>query len=85
MLFVAYANGTSTKMEQRMNLKFLVKLKKSPTECLKLLKEVYCEDVMSRTQIFEWHKRFKMDARKLRMTPSQDDLPLRKLMITSRE
>ena len=27
-------------------------------ECFKLLKEVYDEDVMSRTQIFEWHKRF---------------------------
>jgi len=34
-----YANGTSTKMEQRISLKFLVKLKKSPTECLKLLKK----------------------------------------------
>ena len=31
---------------------------KTPTECFKLLKEVYGEDVMSRTQIFEWHKCF---------------------------
>ena len=45
-------------MEQRMNLKFLVKLRKIPTECFKLLKEVYVEDMMSRTQIFEWHKYF---------------------------
>ena len=56
---VCFANVSSTKMEQRINLKFLVKLKKTPTECLKLLKEVYGEDMMSRTQIFEWHKRFK--------------------------
>ena len=28
------------------------------TECFKLLLEVYGEDVMSRTQIFEWHTRF---------------------------
>ena len=38
--------------------KFLVKLRKTSTECFKLLKEVYGEDVMSRTQIFKWHKRF---------------------------
>ena len=46
-------------MEQRINLKLLVKLKKGPTESLKLFIEVYGEDVMTRTQIFEWHKRFK--------------------------
>ena len=45
-------------MEQRINLKFLVKLRKTPIECFKLLKEVYGEDVMSIMQIFEWHKRF---------------------------
>jgi len=41
--------------------------------------------MMSRIQIIEWHICFevsKMDARELRMTPSQDDLPHRKLMIT---
>ena len=54
-----YANVTSTKMVQRISLKFLVKLKKIPPERLKLLKKVYREDMMSRTQIFEWHKRFK--------------------------
>ena len=48
-------------MEQRINLKFLVQLRKTPTECFRLLpetKKVYGEDVMSRTQIFKWHKRF---------------------------
>ncbi|VVC27913.1 Hypothetical protein CINCED_3A014477 [Cinara cedri] len=41
------------------HLKFLVKLKKSPTECLKMLTEVYGKDTMSRTRVFKWHKRFK--------------------------
>ena len=53
-----YETVSSSRMEQRINLKFLVKLRKTPTECFKLLKEVYGEDVMSRMQIFEWHKRF---------------------------
>jgi len=66
---IAYANGTSIKIEQRINLKFLVKLKKIPTECLKFLKEVYGEDVMSRTQIFEWHKRFKNGHEKVEDDP----------------
>lgn len=48
----------SLKIEQRVNLKFLIKLKKSPTECFKLLTEVYREVTMSRTRVFEWHKRF---------------------------
>lgn len=44
--------------EQRYNLKFLVKLGKTPTESLKLLQEVYGDDAMSRPRVFEWHKRF---------------------------
>ena len=46
------------KIEQRINLKFLVKLKKTPTECFQLLKEVFGDNCMSRTQVFKWHKRF---------------------------
>ena len=49
----------SEKIEQRVNLKFLVKLKKIfPTKCLKLLKEVYGDNLMSHSRVFEWHKRF---------------------------
>ena len=44
---------------KKINLKFLVKLRKSPTECFKLLKEIYGKDVMSRPPVFGWHKRFK--------------------------
>ncbi|KYN42047.1 hypothetical protein ALC56_03516 [Trachymyrmex septentrionalis] len=46
------------KHEQRINVKFLVKLKKTPTECYKLLKEAYGENSLSRARVFEWYKRF---------------------------
>jgi hypothetical protein len=46
------------KSEQRVNIKFLVKLKKSATETFQLLTEAYGEDCISRARIFEWHKRF---------------------------
>src|SRR5215469_13423761 len=43
---------------ERVNIKFLVKLKKSATETFHLLTEAYGEDCMSRARVFEWHKRF---------------------------
>ena len=46
-------------IEQRINLKFLVRLGKTPTETFNLLQEVYGDATMSRTRIFEWHKRFR--------------------------
>ena len=46
-------------VEQRIDLKFLVRLGKTPTEALKLLQEVYGDDTMSRTRLFDWHRRFK--------------------------
>ena len=45
-------------MEQRVNLKFLVKLGKNATECFQMLKNVYGDECLSRTQVFLWHKRF---------------------------
>ena len=45
--------------EQRINLKFLVRLGKTPTEAQKLLQEVHGNDKISRTRLFEWHRRFK--------------------------
>ena len=45
--------------EQQINLKFLVRLGKTRTEALKLLQEVYGDDTMSKTHLFEWHRRFK--------------------------
>ena len=46
-------------VEQRINLKFLVRHEKTSTESLKLLQEVYGDDTMSRTCTFESHRRFK--------------------------
>jgi len=41
------------KSEQRVNIKFLVKLKKSVTETFQLLTEAYGEDCKSRACVFE--------------------------------
>jgi hypothetical protein len=46
------------KSKQQVNIKFLVKLKKSATETFQLLTEAYGEDCMSCARVFEWHKRF---------------------------
>ena len=45
--------------EQRTNLNFLVRLGKSPSEALTMLQQVYGGETMSRSRVFEWHKRFK--------------------------
>ncbi|KAJ8938993.1 hypothetical protein NQ318_015558, partial [Aromia moschata] len=46
-------------MEQRVNLKFLIKLGKTFTEAYAMLKEVYGNKCLSRTHHFELFKRFK--------------------------
>ncbi|GFX02562.1 protein GVQW3 [Trichonephila clavipes] len=46
------------KQEQRINLKFLVKFKKPPTECYKLLQEAYEDNSLSRARVFERCKHF---------------------------
>ncbi|KAJ8951205.1 hypothetical protein NQ318_010232 [Aromia moschata] len=46
-------------MEQRVNLKFLVKLGKTFTEAYAMLKEVYGNECLSCTYVFEWFKRLK--------------------------
>ena len=45
-------------IEQRINIKFCVKLEKMATETLKMLRDVYGDSSMSRTRVFEWHKQF---------------------------
>jgi len=47
-------------MEQCVNVKFCVKLGKSATEMYDLLKKVSGDECLSRTQVFEWFKRFKV-------------------------
>ncbi|XP_022449568.1 protein GVQW3 isoform X1 [Delphinapterus leucas] len=46
-------------IEQRISIKFCVKLNKSASETHHLLKEAYGDEVMSRARVFDWHKRFK--------------------------
>jgi hypothetical protein len=45
-------------IEQRVNIKFLVKLKKTATETFTVLREVYGKDALSRACVYAWHKRF---------------------------
>jgi hypothetical protein len=49
---------TGMKIEQLINLKFLVKLKKKLHRMFPTVKGVYSVRVTSRTRVFEWHKRF---------------------------
>jgi hypothetical protein len=48
----------SSKVEQRVAVKFLVKLNKAPTECFRMLTEAYGADCMLCARVFEWHKRY---------------------------
>ena len=60
---------SNTRIKLRINLKFLMKLRKSPSECFKLLKEVYGKNVMSNPRVFEWHKRFKSGRQEMEDDP----------------
>ena len=48
-------------MEQRANIKFYVKFEKNFAETYELIKKVYVDDCMSRTQVYTWFTRFKND------------------------
>lgn len=47
------------RLEQRINIKLCVKLGKSASETLQLLRQAYGAAAMKKTSVFEWHKRFK--------------------------
>ena len=66
--------------KQRINLKFLVRLGKTPTEALKLLQKVYGNDMMSRTRLFEWHRRFKEGREEGKMITEMGSHPQAKQM-----
>jgi len=61
------------KIEQHINLKFLMKLGKSATESTYLLTAVYGDDVMSQSRVFEWHKRFREGRERKLMTKDHVD------------
>ena len=46
-------------LEQRINIKFCVKIGKSASETLALLTVVYGEYAMKKSRVFEWHRWFK--------------------------
>jgi len=45
--------------QQRINIKFCFKIGKNATEMLELFKIAYGDNCLSKTQVFEWHRRFK--------------------------
>ena len=46
------------RIEQRVNIKFCVKLNKTATETLQLLRDAYGDEALSRARVFGWHRRF---------------------------
>ena len=60
-------------IEQRINLKFLVRLGKTPIETFNSLQEVYGDATMSRIRIFEWHKRFREEREDVEDDPKMED------------
>jgi hypothetical protein len=52
VFFPCVVKMLSSKVEQRVAIKFLVKLNKTPTECFRMLTEAYGADCMSRARVF---------------------------------
>jgi len=76
----------SVNVERCVNVKFYVKLGKSSTEMYDLLKKVYGDECLSRTQVFEWFNRFKEgreeigeDQRPDRLSTSNTDANIKKV------
>ena len=47
------------KLQQRASIKFCVLLDKTPTETFEMVQQAYKDQALGKTQVFEWHKRFK--------------------------
>ena len=76
----------SVLIEQRIVVKFHMKLGKAVTETYLLLKEVYGNECLSRARVFEWFKRFQDgredvedDARPGRPSTSKTDKNIEKI------
>jgi hypothetical protein len=48
-----------SKIEERVCIKFCVKLGKSATKTLEMLRDAFGEHSLSRAVVFVWHSRFK--------------------------
>jgi len=53
-----FGRGRNFNMEQRVVIKFNAKLDKSASETFRLMQQVYGNQCLGRTAVFEWHKRF---------------------------
>ena len=49
----------SENTEQRVCIKFCQKLGKTATETYEMVRQAFGDEAMSRTRVFEWHRRFK--------------------------
>jgi len=58
-------------LEQRINIKFCVKIGKSASETLALLTVAYDEYTMKKLSVFKWHKQFKEGARRCARRPKK--------------
>jgi len=46
-------------LEERINIKFCLKLRKNANDSCAMLSEAYGGEAMKNSSVFEWHKRFK--------------------------
>jgi hypothetical protein len=76
------------RVEQRVNIKFCVKLGKTATETLQLLRDAYGDEALSRARVFGWHRRFVLgrvsvedDTRSGRPSSSQNDVVAGRLIV----
>jgi hypothetical protein len=46
----------NVQFEQRVKIKFCVKLGKTATETLQLMRDAYGDEALSQAQVFEWHR-----------------------------
>ena len=58
------------KLQQRSSIRFCVLLKKSGTETLQMIQEAYGDQALSKTRVFEWHKKFKDGQESLEDAPA---------------
>jgi hypothetical protein len=71
-------SAIDVKSEQRVCIKFYVKLVKSATETLEMLREAFGEHSLSRTAVFEWHSRFKVSRAAVEMNVQGDQQPVKR-------
>jgi hypothetical protein len=55
-------------IEQRINIKFCVKLGKNANDACALLSEAYGSEAMKMSSVSEWHRRFKVSSSRVEMT-----------------